>query len=628
MQMPDASQSHLHGPAWDLSSEYASVAAPAIASDLAQFAALLDQIEALNQHLLPHLANVSSLSVPEAGALIAAARQVFVLSEQASPLLRNVQTYASCLLSVDARDDGAQALQGGLQAPQKRYGECLQPLSQFLDLASDAVIDEYLRDPAVAASAFSVRHGRERRHELLGLAEENLAGGLALDGIHAWGDLYNQLSGTITCDVLVGNETQRLGLAAAAALMQQPDDGLRQQAWRGINAAWEQYEVACAAALNAIAGWRLEMTRKRSRERAVHFLDAPVHQNRIGRRTLDALLAAARATAPLARRAALAMARAYGKERIGPWDVRAPAPRLGPGESGYAFADAIRLIADACGAVAPEMGEFVQMASAKRWIEGTLAPRKRPGAYCTNFARSRTPRIYMTYSGTAADVITLAHELGHAYHSWVMRDLPDCQRSYGMSLAETASTFNETAVRDALRARAGDDGQRFSMLWADMESLVAFILNIPARFSFEQALYERRAERPLRPAELKTMMASAWQDWYGDCLCEPDPMFWASKLHFYISGLSFYNFPYLFGYLFSTGVYVRRADFGADFHRRYVALLRDTGRMTAESLAAAHLDVRLDSEDFWRDTVLRLEPRIGEFEAMVQRLVPGAMAPR
>ena len=113
------------------------------------------------------------------------------------------------------------------------------------------------------------------------------------------------------------------------------------------------------------------------------------------------------------------------------------------------------------------------------------------------------------------------------------------------------------------------------------------------------------------------MMSAAWEKWYGDALSEPDPLFWANKLHFYISGLSFYNFPYLFGYLFSLGVHARRDALGEEFFPRYKALLEDTGRMTAEELAAKHLDVDLAAPDFWRETLASLEPRIDHFESLV-----------
>ncbi|MEE8244112.1 MAG: M3 family metallopeptidase, partial [Pseudomonadales bacterium] len=383
---------------------------------------------------------------------------------------------------------------------------------------------------------------------------------------------------------------------------------------------WQQHEDSCAAAVNAIAGWRLEMCRKRSKTKAVPFLDAPVHLNRITRGTLDTLLAVAERARPLAQRAAKLQARAYGLDSIGPWDNRAPAPSLGSAAGGTPFEDAVQLIASAYSEVSPEMGEFVHMMADNKWVEGSVGSNKRPGAYCTRFDKSKTPRVYMTYTGGDSDIITLAHELGHAFHGWVMRDLPESQTSYGMSLAETASTFGETLVRDALLRRAETPEQKLNIAWEELSALIAFILNIPARFAFEQRFYEARKARPLRAQELKDLMSDAWREWYGDALSEPDPMFWANKLHFYISGLSFYNFPYLFGYLFSLGVYSKREAFGAEFYSKYVDLLRDTGRMSAEDLAAKHLGADLTEPLFWDETVESLRPRVENFAGLLDQL--------
>ena len=608
------------GPVWDLSAEYASAVAPEIDGDLGALERAFGAIEALNATLVPQLATAAALSPDDATEALGAARAIHALAEQASPLLSNPLTYASCLLSVDARDEAAQALQGRLQRYQVRFAELLEPHAQFLKLVSDAVIAEYLNDPGTAAAAFSVHHGRARRLEMLSLNEENLVSTLAVDGIGAWGRLYTQLSGTLSCNVLVGNEMQTMGIAQASGLMQRSDEPLRRAAWQGINQAWTGAEESCAAAINAIAGWRLSMYSKRSTKQPVHFLDAPTHMNRISRATLDAMFVAVEEAAPLARRAVTAMARAYGKAQFGPWDMRAPAPAFGAVETPTPFAAAIDLIAAAYGEVQPAMADFVRMMADRRWIEGTVTDRKRPGAYCTGFAKSRTSRVYMTYAGSATDVITLAHELGHAFHSWVMRDLPDSQRGYGMSLAETASTFGETAVRDALLRHADSPARRFEIMWEEVAALQSFLLNIPARFTFEQNFYMQREQQPLRPDALKALMSQAWSQWYGDSLSEPDPMYWASKLHFHISGLSFYNFPYTFGYLFSLGIYLRRQEMGADFYSRYVALLRDTGRTTAEVLAQRHLGVDLAEPSFWRDTIARMAPRVAAFEDLVAAL--------
>ena len=620
----------LTGETWDLASEYPNAECAEVEDDLATIADLLGQVDERNEHLAPLSESAPASIMTALPITIAAARAAFTALEQAERLLADLETYAACSLSVDSQDAAAQRLQGRLEAVRKRFTEAREPLSQFLNRAGDDVVEAYLDDPSAAPSRFQVTHSRAKRHELLPLPEQSLADALGRDGIHAWGRLYDQLAGTLACRVVVNGEERAMGLAAATALMQKPDVDLRERAWRAINATWDAHAEPCCAAINAIAGWRLELCRRRSRRarqqghpRDVHFLDAPLHDNRLDAATLKTVLAIAEEGKPLARRAARLQAKAYGKTHFGPWDLRAPAPaQPNGGGDAIPYAEAIDLIADAYGDVHPSMGEFVRLATKNRWIEGTVGDRKRPGAYCAGFRKSRTPRIYMTYAGGIADVIILAHELGHAFHSWTLRDLPECQRRYGMAIAETASTFGEAIVRAALLKRARTPGARLAIVWKEAAALTSFLLNIPTRFAFERAFYQARTERPQRPDALKEMMADAWRAWYGDCLAEPDSLFWASKLHFYISGLSFYNFPYLFGYLFSMGVHATRETLGDDFFPRYQSLLQDTGRMTTEALATKHLQADLTRPDFWRATLRHLETRIDAFERLVEQNAP------
>ena len=598
-----SSNDSCHGPQWDLASEYPSPTAPSVEEDFQTFEALLEKMQS------PSEALQKKFDVEHAQAL----RK---LVDEATILLSNLSTFANCRLSVNSRDEEAQTLMGRLQGCRKRFMQIKEPLSCFCDEADEAAIDAFLADPQVSPWEFLVRHARKKSHERLPLPEENLINALAPDGIKAWGQLYDQLSSTIQCPIEVDGTTTTMGIAEASGLLQKDDETLRKNAWKGIGAGFGMHEETCAAALNAIAGWRLELNKKRSHQKAVHFLDSPTHLNRIDRDILDTLLSVTEAHRDLAQRAARLKARAMGKLALGPWDHRAPPPRLKGSvrDSGIPYQRAIETIACAYGEVDPAMEDFVRMMHERNWVEGSVGPSKRPGAYCTRFAKSKTPRVYMTYTGGPSNVITLAHELGHAFHGWVMRDLPDAQRSYGMSLAETASTFGEALVRDAMLAQADSPKTKFDILWAEISALVTFMLNIPTRFTFEKSFYEARQERPLRPAEIKNLMNQAWKYWYGETCPESDPMFWASKLHFYIADLSFYNFPYLFGYLFSLGIYAKRNDFGEDFFPRYRALLQDTGRMTAADLARKHLEVDLYKPLFWQETLHALEKRVDAFE--------------
>ena len=224
----------------------------------------------------------------------------------------------------------------------------------------------------------------------------------------------------------------------------------------------------------------------------------------------------------------------------------------------------------------------------------------------------------MTYNGTLGDVQTLAHELGHAFHSWVMRDQRPWARAYPMTLAETASTFaEEMVIEAALASPETSDADRDALLDTRLQDAVAFFLDIPMRFHFERRVYEERAGGELSVSRFKALMLEEQQRQYGDALdgAQLDPWFWSSKLHFYITDVSFYNFPYTFGFLFSKGIVARFRDEGASFLAKYEALLRATGSDTAEGVAQTALGVDLRDDAFWNGAIDLIEADVARFEA-------------
>lgn len=248
----------------------------------------------------------------------------------------------------------------------------------------------------------------------------------------------------------------------------------------------------------------------------------------------------------------------------------------------------------------------------------------RHNRYCTGFSKSRTPRVYLSdYNGGSQLLLTLAHELGHAFHSWQMRDLPQAQLNYPMNLAETASIFFETVVGNKLLSMASSDTERFAMLWGDAESAGAFLLNLPARFRFEEELNKRRATGTLSKEEIDEMMVGSWRRYYGDALSDLQDVgsFSQSKLHFYITGISFYNWPYTFGYLFAMGVYAEyERGSHVSFAQLYRELLCDTGRMDAEEVVKKHLGGRIDEVEFWKRAISIAEGKVAELEKVARKI--------
>jgi len=183
-----------------------------------------------------------------------------------------------------------------------------------------------------------------------------------------------------------------------------------------------------------------------------------------------------------------------------------------------------------------------------------------------------------------------------------------------MTLAETASVFCETLLRDYL-SKHGSADQKKLTLWSELRAAEAFCLNIPTRYDFEKSFYEVSQKRELNSSETSDLMEAAFQENYKDSYSSYNKLFWASKLHFHTPDVRFYNFPYTFGYLFSLGLYSLK-DSQSNFPEFYKKILRNTGKMTAEELCSKHLNLDLTQESFWEKSltgVLRRLQELNEF---------------
>ena len=229
----------------------------------------------------------------------------------------------------------------------------------------------------------------------------------------------------------------------------------------------------------------------------------------------------------------------------------------------------------------------------------------------------------MTYRGTLGDVVTLAHELGHAYHNHVMADMRGWSTRYPASLAETASILAETLVGDMLLDDPNaSDALKLRVLDMRLHRAATYMLNIPMRFEFERAFYRRREQGPLSVDELCDLMHETQRSVYGHSLDlgATDPWFWASKLHFFLTHIAFYNFPYTFGYLFSAGVLSESRRRGPHaFQSTLIKLLRETGNGDVEDVAERCLGVDLGAPDFWDASLDQVSLDLKRFQTLAGR---------
>lgn len=467
---------------------------------------------------------------------------------------------------------------------------------------------------------FILNETREQGKRLLSENEENIINQLSTDGFNAWSTHYDTLVSQISIPFTEKDGTD-VHLSAGQAFNKMTgdaDSNVRAELFEKWEQAWSEKAPLFADTLNHLDGFRLTANKLHG---ITNHLQIPLEYNRMKEETLNAMWGAISNNKQpfvdfLERKAKL-----FGKEKMEWQDQDAPIILGDFKEKRYTFDEAADFIVENFRNFSPKMADFAQMAFDKSWIEAEDRPGKRPGGYCTSLPENKESRIFMTYGESINEVSTLAHELGHAYHSHVMWDLPAMSQDYAMNVAETASTFAELIVADATLKQATTNEEKINLIDVKMQNAIAMFMNIHTRFIFENNLHEARKENVLTDEEITELMLAAQKESYCDSLGSYHPHFWASKLHFFIDDVPFYNFPYTFGYLFSLGIYAHAQKQGASFEDEYIALLQDTASMTTEELAKKHLGIDLTKPDFWQDGINIIKKDVEEFLTITESYI-------
>ena len=548
---------------------------------------------------------------------------ILLRNEDLARRMSHLSSYVGCLASSDARNEAYLKEEAELTRTRAELAKVRIELLRAFKASSDEAFFELTARPALAGAQNYLNRLREEARRAMSTEKEVLATELGIDGIQAWGRLYDTTSAKLEFDMIFPDGTQkRLPMSQRRSLLDNPDRRIRKAAFEGGNAAWQSIEDTAASALNAIAGTRLTLNRHRGVD---HFLDIALFQAAITRKTLDAMFEALLANLEIPRRILALKAQLMGRDTVAWYDLGAPLDLPNHGKLSWEKAKA--MVNESFQRAYPALGEFFhQQVIARNWVDWEPRSGKRPGGFCTSSMLSKESRIFMTYNESLGDVLTLAHESGHAYHGFVMRDVRPYARGYPMTLAETASTFGENVLMNGILDDADvSDEQKALILDVEISHGAVYLLDIPVRYEFEKTFYEERKNGPLSVSRLKELMVKTQRRVLGEVL-EPggeDPYFWASKLHFYITGITFYNFPYTFGYLLSRGLYAMFKRDGADFLSNYEEFLRLAGIDTAENVVKRTVGQDLENPDFWADAIKSLENPLKRLQDILPKVTTG-----
>lgn len=585
-------------PVWSLDDLYLGRDDPALDRDLKSAEATVAELKTLQGALIAARADPERL-----GALIDRAA---TLQERATDELGGVAAYAVLATTVE-RDDPAWAkFEADVRARAAMIGAETVWLTLELNRIADAELDAALRaSPAAARWRPWLRRVRASRpHELSPELERFLAD--RSPAVQQWSRLWDETLARL--QVVVGGSA--LTLDAALNRLSDPSSAVRRAAAEGLSAALGAIAPVQALCLNTLAfeksvedRWRRFPAPAASRHLA----------NEVDGEAVEAMAeAVAEAFPRLSHRYYALKARAMGRERLDYWDRNAPLTEA-PARL-YAWAEAKAVVLDAFDALGRPFRDRAETFFERPWIDARPKPGKQSGAYSHPVAADRHPYVFMNYQGERRDVLTLAHELGHAVHQTLCRPLGTTLADTPLTLAETASIFAEGLVFDKLLAEASPSDRR-ALLAGRIEDGLNTVVRQIAFHRFESRFHAERAS-----GELATNRIGAlWLEVMGESLGPAVVLnpgyehYWAYVSHFVHA--PFYVYAYAFGDLLVSALgEARRAD-PAGFAPKYEALLAAGGSRTyTEALEPFGLNPR--DKAFWQAGCKRLESLIDQFEAL------------
>lgn len=534
--------------------------------------------------------------------------------EETGNIAENLSSFASAIYTTNTRDPRALNEINILDELALPFGKALVALRERLAEKNDLILNLIESDERIKRYAFFLKDSLFRANHQMSPEMEDLTNDLARSGGDAWSRLQEAVSSTTTglWDTVTG---EKKTIIALRDLAHDQDRSIRERAYWAELDAWKSMEIPMAASLNGVKGTAITVDTRRGWKTP---LEKSAFQSRIKPSTLDTLIGVLENSLPVFRRYLKTKAKVLGRRSCAFYDLFAPVGTL---SKKWTWQEAVKFIPEQFDAFDPAMGNFARLAFSLSWIDAQGREGKVGGAYCTDFPITGESRILCNFEGSFDSITTVAHELGHAWHHEVMKDLSRTQTAYPMTLAETASTFAETVVFEAALKNSGPE-ERLGLIEGNLKDCCQVMVDILSRFYFENVLFEKRKKAELSPGELCDIMLDAQKRAYGDGLDESllHPYMWAVKGHYYSTSLAFYNYPYAFGQLFALALYSRAQKEGPGFAKTYREILRLTGTLPAEDVAlSAGFDI--GTRGFWESGVAVIEKRVDEFDKLVEDII-------
>ncbi len=423
--------------------------------------------------------------------------------------------------------------------------------------------------------------------------EEKIINVKELTGSTALRTLYDTITNRYTFKLEIEGETHDLTRGQLMAKVYERDAGIRQRAYQELTRVYAEDGHILGQIYQVLArDWHNENVDLR------HFaspISARNLNNDIPDGVVDTLLNVCEQNTGVFQRFFKLKAHWLGLKRLRRHDIYAPVVEA---EKPFAYAPSVEMVLDAFHEFEPRVAVLAQKVFDENHIDSEVRKGKMGGAFCAGIDPIITPWVLTNFQGTARDVTTLAHELGHAIHAMLASHHTAFTFRSSLPLAETASTFSEMLLVDRLLADEEDEQVRVDLLFRQVDDAYATIM----RQAFF-AMFERQAHDMVREGASVDDLSAAYlenlRSQFGDAIEISDDFRWEWVSIQHIYNVPFYVYAYTFGQLLVLSLYQQYKVEGEAFKPRYLRILAAGGSAApANILADAGIDIR--SAAFWQ----------------------------
>ena len=529
--------------------------------------------------------------------------QVVKLLEESTVLTGRLYNYIHLTLATDTTHETATQVEVQLAGVSADLQATYAKVSKFLG----TIQTDITTDPFLAEYRYYFEEAKKDATHLLSDELEEVLAKMSISGGKAWSQLFDFMWSSAQGEY----KGEVVTLSEIRGKAYDSDAEVRKSAYEAELKMYDAIKEPIAFSLNHIKKEVLTTSQLRGYESPLaHTLEA----SRMSRKTLDALLEAIREYLPNFRKYLRHKAALLGHENGLPfYDLFAP---VGNSSRTFTVEESKDYLIENFKTFSADLAEMTEEFFDKHYIDFYPRKGKVGGAFCANLPMIKQSRVLTNFTGSLSDVVTLAHELGHAYHGLHIENHRPLNQDYSMPVAETASTFNENIIMNTAIKEASDE-EKIALIESQLQDTTQIIVDIYSRYLFESAVFENREQSFMFSKDLEEMMLSAQKEAYGDGLDQDylHPYMWACKPHYYSTGLSFYNFPYAFGGLFSKGLYAIYQEQPEGFVEKYQELLRATTVSSVEDTAKV-LGVDVSTPEFWKKALAEVAESIEAFIAL------------